>query len=111
MNIFKPEDPRKPHSSYEVLPKEVADLLYEHARSATIYCPSTRPEDLEEKRDRAANIRNDYRALCNSPLRRKRKAPMKILAEKYQLSRRQIYNIINNPNYLLPKGERNLPEI
>ena len=111
MTIFKPRDPRRPHNSYDVLPKEVADLIHQYAQSCTIYCPALRPEDKDAKHQRAADIRNDYRSLCNSPLRRKRRAPIKHLAEKYGLSRRQIYNIINDPGSLVAKEDRGLPEV
>jgi hypothetical protein len=104
MNIFKPEDPRKPHNAYDVLPREVADLLHQHAQSCTIYCPKRKPEDKQAIRERAANIRRDYRSLCNSPLPRKRRAPIKHLAEKYGLSKRYIHQILNDPTPLTEEG-------
>lgn len=85
---------------YDVLPRELVEAIKEHFPAGTLYIPAKAPDHADKMAQRAKEIRNRYRSLCNSPIRRKRSAPLKHLAEEFGLSRRQIYNILNDPRFL-----------
>ena len=90
----------KRQNVYDVLPSDLVDEIKKHFPAGTIYIPASPPDPQQQMADRAKEIRNRYRSLCGSSLRRKRKAPLKHLAQEFNLSERQIYNILNDPRYL-----------
>ena len=98
---FKPEDPRKPHNAYAVLPEALANEIAEHVKCCTIYCPASKPMTPEERKERAEKIRREYRTLVMSNTGRKRRAPIKILSERFGISRRSVHKILNDPRALL----------
>ncbi len=90
----------KRQNVYDVLPAALVEEIKAHFPAGTLYIPARAPDHADQMAKRAKDIRSKYRSLCNSPLRRKRKAPLKHLAEEYGISARQIYNILNDPRYL-----------
>ncbi len=83
----------KRHNAYDCLPVELIDEIKRYFPAGTLYLPvgQRRTEDLPS---RNREIRKKYRQYKRSKHRRTRKSPIKRLANEYQLSRRQISNIL-----------------
>lgn len=90
----------KRHNAYSVLPEELIKEIKKHFPAGTLYIPANGKPAEVDRIARAKEIRRRYRVLCNSRLPRKRRAPVKYLAKEFELSSRQIYNILNDPRYL-----------
>ena len=90
----------KRHNAYNVLPEELIEEIKKHFPAGTLYIPANGKPVSGDRVARAMEIRRRYRSLCNSNLPRKRRAPVKYLAKEFDLSRRQIYNILNDPTII-----------
>jgi len=95
---FQPEDRRKHHNVFEVLPADLAREIMEHVRGCTIYVPARAPID---RRDRAVYIRKRFTELLQRRRLRTRRAAVSTIAKELGVSGTTVRNYLRSSKHLI----------